>query len=383
MSNDWLITCAFTYATRLRSLPSVKPMIRRRRSAGGSVSIGRSNRWLGSVWSSAATSAAGTGGAPLRAGSALMRAAPGRRGRAGIDTAQLRDRAPLASRLGREPQRVAVSAQQVALAKERVAERQHLVRRDARQVARERGAGVVLQHHQVAIAELHPAVRLRHRRAASRPVAADMVGDRPGLDRRTSSPSDGRARRGPRRTPTARSCGSSTSPSTRAVLEHLAPVQRGRAVGPERPAGRVEGEPRPPVPGEVVLARAVHRMPAASSRSSRSAGAGPSVRTSFGATAPTPGSRQPRTRMREEVRARGSSPRSGAAPSRPRPPRSRRCSPRPTAAAARAAGGARRARARAPRSRLWRRCRARPPRRRPAPSRPVATGAARPPGLSR
>ena len=95
---------------------------------------------------------------------------------------------PLAARAAREAGGVGVSAQQVPLAQQRVAEREHLVARDARQVARERGERVVLEHHQVAVPELDPAIRLGHRRPTRRPVGTDMVGDRPGLIGAAASP---------------------------------------------------------------------------------------------------------------------------------------------------------------------------------------------------
>ena len=155
--------------------------------------------------------------------------------------------------------------------------------------SRSSAAGVVLGDHQVAVAELHHPVPLRHAARGRGAVGADVVGHARAARRRSASRAAGRARRGRRRSPTARGPRRNLAVRPR-VLERLAPVEGDRAVGAERLAAAARRRARAAMADEPVLAPAVDDMPAASIASRRCSGSGPCVRISLGATEPTPGS---------------------------------------------------------------------------------------------
>src|SRR4051794_12666020 len=75
----------------------------------------------------------------------------------------------------RQARGLPVAGQQRALAQQRVAEREHLVEHDARQVARQRRGPLVLDDHQQAVAELQAAVRGGQTRARGGRVEAHVA----------------------------------------------------------------------------------------------------------------------------------------------------------------------------------------------------------------
>ena len=204
----------------------------------------------------------------------------------------------LRSMRGSGPGGARVSAQQERLAQQREPEREHLVGEHAREVAQERGERIVLGDHQIAVAELHGPLPVRHVCAFGRAVAPDVMRDRGGLVARTAIRAGVCAMPGLRPRPSRPAPRPSPPPGPRRRRPRPRPRPRARRGG----TGPRRRRPRTPRPGCRTRARGGRgppgcscaacrgAMPAVSMASRYCSGAGPSVRISLGATEPTPGS---------------------------------------------------------------------------------------------